>query len=96
MIWVILCKDKKYSHERRMNVIEEHRKYLLTNPIKILISGPLTDKEGKIMNGSFFMVEADIEEEILIFQKNDPIYQADVWDIITISPFNKRIDNLSS
>jgi hypothetical protein len=54
MIWVILCKDKKYSHERRMNVIEEHRKYLLTNPIKILISGPLTDKEGEIMNGSFF------------------------------------------
>ena len=37
-----------------MNVIEEHRKYLLTNPIKILISGPLTDKEGEIMNGSFF------------------------------------------
>ena len=96
MIWVILCKDKKYSHERRMNVIEEHRKYLLTNPIKILISGPLTDKEGKIMNGSFFMVEADTEEEILIFQKNDPIYQADVWDKITISPFNKRVDNLSS
>ena len=42
------------------------------------------------------MVESDTEEEILIFQKNDPIYQAGVWDIITISPFNKRIDNLSS
>ena len=96
MIWVILCKDKMDSHERRMNVIEEHRKYLLTNPIKTLISGPLTDKDGKIMNGSFFMVEADTEEEIRIFQINDPIYQADVWDEITISPFNKRVDNLSS
>jgi uncharacterized protein len=56
----------------------------------------LTDKEGKKMNGSFFMVEADTEEEIRIFQINDPIYQADVWDEITISPFNKRVDNLSS
>jgi len=44
----------------------------------------------------FSMVESDTEEEILIFQKNDPIYQADVRDKITISPFNKRIDNLSS
>ena len=96
MIWVILCKDKMDSNERRMNVIEEHRKYLLTNTIKTLISGPLTDKDGKRMNGSFFMVEADTEEEIRIFQINDPIYQADVWDEITISPFNKRVDNLSS
>ena len=44
----------------------------------------------------FSMVESDTEEEILIFQKNDPIYQADVRDKITISPFNKRINNLSS
>ena len=41
------------------------------------------------------MVEADNIEEIKKFQFNDPIYKAGIWDEITISPFNKRVDNLS-
>ena len=94
MIWVILCKDKPNSLNERMKVINEHRAYLSTNPIKTLISGPLTDKEGN-MNGSFLMVEADNEKEIRVFQRNDPIFKANIWDEITISPFNKRVDNLS-
>ena len=95
MIWVILCKDKPNYFKKRMEVIDEHRKYLSTNPIKTLISGPLINEEGDIMNGSFFMVEADNIEEIKKFQFNDPIYKAGIWDKITISPFNKRVDNLS-
>ena len=94
MIWVILCKDKPNSLNERMKVIEEHRAYLSTNPIKTLISGPLTDKEGN-MNGSFFMVEADNEEKIRVFQRNDLIFKANIWDEIIISPFKKRVDNLS-
>tara|TARA_B100000524_G_C23643857_1_gene367715 strand:+ start:1399 stop:1698 length:300 start_codon:yes stop_codon:yes gene_type:complete len=95
MIWVILCKDKPNYFKKRMEVIDEHRKYLSTNPIKTLISGPLINESGDIMNGSFFMVEADNIEEIKRFQFNDPIYKAGIWDEITISPFNKRVDNLS-
>ena len=94
MIWVILCKDKPNCLNARLKIIDEHRAYLSTNPIKTLISGPLTDKEGN-MNGSFFMVEADNEEKIRVFQRNDPIFKANIWDEIIISPFNKRIDNLS-
>ena len=94
MIWVVLCKDKPNSLDDRMRIIDEHRAYLSTNPIKTLISGPLTDTEGN-MNGSFFMVEANSEEEIKIFQQNDPIFKANIWDEIIISPFNKRVDNLS-
>ena len=41
------------------------------------------------------MVEASSEDEINKFQTNDPFYKADIWDEITISPFNKRVDNLS-
>ena len=96
MIWVILCIDKPNSFKKRMDVIDDHRKYLSNNPIKTLISGPLTNETGEIMKGSFFMVEADNIEEIKEFQLNDPIYKAGVWDEITISPFNKRVDNLSN
>ena len=47
-----------------MGIIDEHRRYLASNPIKTLISGPLTDVSGKVMNGSFFMVEAETENEV--------------------------------
>ena len=96
MIWIIVCKDKVGALPGRMAVIEEHRKYLSTKPIKTLVSGPLTDLDGETMNGSFFMVEADEITEIHTFQKNDPLYHADVWEDIIISPFNKRVDNLSN
>ena len=96
MIWIIVCKDKADALKRRMAVIDELRKYLSTNPIKTLESGPLTDFEGETMNGSFFMVEADQISEIHQFQQNDPLYHANVWEDIIISPFNKRIENLSN
>ena len=96
MIWIIVCKDKAGALKKRMAVIDEHRKYLSTNPIKTLVSGPLTDLDGKTMNGSFFMVEADEISEIHTFQANDPLFLADVWEDIIISPFNKRVDNLSN
>ena len=54
MIWVILCKDKPNSFKKRMDVIDEHRKYLSSNPIKTLISGPLTNLSGNLMNGSLW------------------------------------------
>ncbi len=95
MIWIIVCKDKKDALSKRMNVIDKHRDYLSSNPIKTLVSGPLTNTDGNTMNGSFFMVEAEDISEIHNFQRNDPLYQADVWDEILISPFKKRVDNLS-
>ena len=95
MIWIIVCNDKEDALPRRMSIIEKHREYLSTNPIKTLISGPLTLEDGKTMQGSFFMVEANDISEIYKFQENDPLFHADVWESIKISPFNKRVDNLS-
>ena len=92
MIWIIVCKDKPGSLDKRLSILEDHRKYLSTNPIKTLVSGPLMN-ENDMLNGSFFMVEADNIDEIKIFQKNDPLFQADVWGDVFISPFNKRVDN---
>ena len=95
MIWIIVCEDKEGALSKRMSVIDEHRKYLSSNPIKTLISGPLVHADGKTMKGSLFMVEADELSEIQEFQRNDPLFKADVWDKVLISPFNKRVDNLS-
>ena len=69
MIWIIVCKDKADALKRRMAVIDEHRKYLSTNPIKTLVSGPLTDLDGETMNGSFFMVEEMKFQKFIHFKK---------------------------
>ena len=76
MIWIVLCKDKENAYEKRMSVIEEHRNYLSTNLIKILLSRIMMDKYNNMINGSFFLVEAVTEEEIHEFQKNNSIYKS--------------------
>tara|TARA_B100001109_G_scaffold221948_1_gene193642 strand:- start:425 stop:697 length:273 start_codon:yes stop_codon:yes gene_type:complete len=65
MIWIIVCKDKVGALPRRMAVIEEHRKYLSTNPIKTLVSGPLTDFDGEtIMVHSLWLKQMKFQKFI--------------------------------
>ena len=61
MIWIIVCKDKVGSLSRRMAVIEEHRKYLSTNPIKTLVSGPLTDLEEETIEEVLKVLRSEFE-----------------------------------
>ena len=59
----------------------------------IIVKWPGGNVQHQINVSSNQMIEI---EEIKDFQINDPIYKAGVWDEITISPFNKRVDNLSN
>ena len=69
MMWIIVCKDKVGSLPRRMAVIEDHRKYLSTNPIKTLVSGPLPDLDGETMNGSFLWLKQMKYQKFINFNK---------------------------
>ena len=75
-------KIKKNSYQKRLNIIAKRRKYLSIKSIKTLISGPLTDKNGDLMNSSFLTVEASSKNEIKLFQINDLILKAGIWDEI--------------
>ena len=48
-----------------------------------------------VKNSSFFVVETSAEDESKKFKTNDPIYKAGICDVITISLFNKKVDDLS-
>ena len=63
-----ICKDKENYCQNRLNVIAKHRKFFSIKPIKTLILGPLTDKTGDLMKGSFLMVVASSKNEIKLFQ----------------------------
>jgi hypothetical protein len=93
LYFVIRCIDKAGALERRLSTMEAHKAYVSTKPIKVLLSGPLTEDDGETIIGSFFMVEAATRDDVERFQRGDPLYDAGIWDSIEVHAFAKRIDN---
>jgi len=93
MLFVIYCLDKPGSERTRVANMQAHRDYLATEPIKVVLSGPLTTDDGHTVIGSFFMVDAADRGEIEQFQRNDPLFNSGLWASAEVRAFAKRIDN---
>ena len=93
MFFVIRCIDKPGMLETRMANMEPHKEYVSGKPIKVLLSGPLTEDDGETIIGSFFMVEADERADVERFQHNDPLFNAGIWASVDVHAFAKRVDN---
>ncbi|NQV54637.1 MAG: YciI family protein [Rhodospirillales bacterium] len=93
MLFVIFGIDKPNMAETRAKAMPGHVEYLDKAPIKLVMSGPLTDDAGENTIGSLYVVEADNRADIEEFCANDPLIQADVWTYSEIRAFNKRVDN---
>ncbi len=93
MLFVIHCIDKPGMEAVRAAAIQGHVAYLVTRPIKVVMSGPLTSDDGAGVVGSFFIVEAVDRAAVEGFQAADPLYQAGIWATVSVRAFNKRVDN---
>lgn len=93
MHYVIHALDKPGALPTRLANYDAHKAYLASARIKTLISGPLVADDGETMIGSCFLVEADGKDEVLAFHNADPFKAAGVWDVVSITPFLKRVDN---
>lgn len=93
MHFIVHCLDRPGSQETRKALLQAHRDYLAAAPIRTLVSGPLLADDGTTMIGSFFLLEANTKEEVLAFQRADPLYRADLWAEIHVHAFMKRVDN---
>jgi uncharacterized protein len=91
MLYVMFCIDRPGVEEKRRQVIPAHIEYLATNPIKIVMSGPLVSDDGGKTIGSLYMLEAANRAEIEKFQCADPLYNADIWQMVEVRAFNKRL-----
>jgi uncharacterized protein len=91
MLFVMFCIDRPGVEEKRRQVIPAHIEYLATNPIKIVMSGPLVSDDGGKTIGSLYMLEAANRAEIEKFQRADPLYNADIWEMVEVRAFNKRL-----
>lgn len=93
MHFVIRCMDKPDVLDVRLGTMQAHKDYIATKPIKVLLSGPLTQDDGETIIGSFFMVEARDRLAVETFQSNDPLFKAGIWQSIDVQAFAKRVDN---
>jgi uncharacterized protein len=91
--YIIHCLDRDCALPTRMATVDAHRAYQASSPIPVLISGPLLAEDQETMIGSFFLVEADTEEQMLAYHHEDPFYLAGIWNDSKINAFFKRIDN---
>ena len=91
MLFVIFCIDKPDAAETRAATMKAHVDYLATNPIKIVMSGPLVSDDGGKTIGSLYMLEAANRAEVEEFQRADPLYNADIWQMVEVRAFNKRL-----
>ncbi|MGI4748368.1 MAG: YciI family protein [Janthinobacterium lividum] len=95
MHFIVHCQDKPGMVDTRLAHYDAHKAYLGTQPIDIIISGPLVQDDGTTMIGSFFLVQADTREEVETFNANDPFHAAGIWQQVLIHPFIKRMDKRS-
>jgi len=93
MLFVIQCIDKPGVAAVRAAHMQAHRDYTASTPIRIVLSGPLTDDDGDSVIGSFFLVDANDRAQVEQFQAADPLFQAGIWASIQVHAFAKRVDN---
>jgi len=91
MLFVMFCIDRPGAEEKRKQALPGHIEYLATNPIKIVMSGPLVSDDGAKIIGSLYLLDAADRAEIERFQQADPLYNANIWEMVEVRAFNKRL-----
>ncbi|MBD3664162.1 YciI family protein [Sulfitobacter aestuariivivens] len=98
MHFVVHALDQPDALDRRLAVLDAHRRYLAEVndrlEIKILLSGPLIEDGGDPMKGSFFLIDAPDRASVEALFESDPMAQADVWSDCHITALNLRVNNM--
>lgn len=90
--FIIHCLDTPGALPQRLQHYDDHKAYLASASVNILVSGPLTSDDGQTMIGSFFLIEAPAKADAEAFNAADPFRRAGIWGEIRIHAFHKRVD----
>ncbi len=93
MLFTMFCIDKPGVMDTRKEVLPAHIEYLATEPVNIVMSGPLVADDGETTIGSLYVFEAEDRAAVDEFQRNDPLVAADIWETVEVRAFIKRVDN---
>jgi hypothetical protein len=87
MLYVIHCLDRPGAMGRRLEHRAEHKHYLKTAGVKLVLSGPLVKDDGETMIGSFFLVDVTDRAAAEAFNRADPFSREKVWGTVRIDAF---------
>ncbi len=90
MTYLITCKDKKNSLNLRLSTREKHIKYLKKIKKKLILAGPILDKEENPV-GTVLIVDFDNLATVKKFLNDDPYSKVNLFKDINIVRFKKVI-----
>ena len=90
MAFLITCTDKKNSLYLRLSTREEHIKYLKKIKKKLILAGPILDKNDKPI-GTVLILDFDKMTDLKKFLNGDPYSKVHLFDEVKITKFKKVI-----
>ena len=90
MAYLITCKDKENSIELRLSTREEHIKYLKKIKKKLILAGPILDKNDNPV-GTVLIVDFDELAAVKKFLYDDPYSKVNLFQEVEITRFKKVI-----
>ena len=88
MAYLITCTDKANSLDLRLSTREEHIKYLKKIKKKLILAGPILDKNDNPV-GTVLIVDFDNLNAVKKFLNEDPYSKVDLFNDIKIVRFKK-------
>ena len=88
MAYLILCRDKKNSIEKRLKQRPAHVEYLKKFKKRIICAGPILNKNNE-PEGSVIILDFDKIEDAKIFVKNDPYNDVDLFSEVKLTKFKR-------
>jgi len=85
--YMFRCIDGPLTAPLRSKFLFEHLEHIEVYNEKYRIAGPMRDNADGEIIGSFFIVEADSEEEAWNIMKDDPYIKSEMYDTITVNHF---------
>jgi uncharacterized protein YciI len=86
--YIVICKDKKDSLEKRLENRKMHLDHLKKINKQVLLAGPMMNK-NQSPKGSVLILNFENKEKLKKFLKADPYVKVGLFEEITIENFKR-------
>ena len=91
MLFAVICHDKPNQAARRAEHRDAHFAHLDRYKDHIIEAGPLLAEDVSHSVGSLLLVRFDDRAQVEAFTRDDPFFQAHIFESVTIRPYKKVI-----
>ena len=86
--FLVICKDKKNSLNKRLKNRNSHLDFLKALKDKLILAGPILNNK-KNPKGSILVIKFENKKKLYDFLKKDPYAKANLFESVLIEEFKK-------